>query len=229
MTDEILRNGVPHNVTTSLVTRNAVLPQNIFIKEESSKLCDSGEEGVTPSLVKRDPSMKFEQPSSNPEPQAAPNYPVVKDKLTPNDALSITKSHIRDNIQALKNLAQSDNLQRMDEDEFTKNMQSLGATRLIEDNKLYLEKKSIKSNRQLIAKSTTARAAPNLTTPNATTSSDLDSEGRLNQARRSQTAESSRKDKDGADADNEFQMRVKKLKRHVRNVDSTLQNLDPDK
>lgn len=229
MTDEILRNGVPHNVTTSLVTRNAVLPQNIFIKEESSKLCDSGEEGVTPSLVKRDPSMKFEQPSSNPEPQAAPNYPVVKDKLTANDALSITKSHIRDNIQALKNLAQSDNLQPMDEDEFTKNMQSLGATRLIEDNKLYLEKKSIKSNRQLIAKSTKARAAPNLTTPNATTSSDLDSEGRLNQATRSQNAESTRKDKDGTDADNEFQMRVKKLKRHVRNVDSTLQNLDPDK
>ena len=229
MTDEILRNGVPHNVTTSLVTRNAVLPQNIFIKEESSTLRDSIEEGVAPALVKRDPSPKFDQTSSTPEPQAAPNYPVAKDKLAANDALSITKSHIRDNIQALKNLAHSDNFQRMDEDEFTKNMQSLGATRLIEDNKLYLEKKSIKSNRQLIAKSTTARAAPNLATPNATTSSDLDSEGRLNQARRSQTAESSRKDKDGSDADNEFQMRVKKLKRHVRNVDSTLQNLDPDK
>ena len=108
-------------------------------------------------------------------------------------------------------------------------MQSLGASRSIKDNKLYLEKKSIKSNRQLIAKSTTARAAPNLAIPSATSPSDLDLEERLNQATRSQNAESSRKDKDGSDADNEFQMRVKKLKRHVRNVDSTLQNLDPDK
>lgn len=229
MTDEILRNGVPHNVTTSLVTRNAVLPQNIFVKEESPTLRDSGEEGATPSLVKRDPSPEFEQTSSKPEPQAAPNYPVAKEKLAANDALRITKSHIRDNIQALKNLAQSDNLQRIDGDKLNQNMQSLGASRMIEDNKLYLEKKSIKSNRQLIAKSTTARAAPNLAIPNATTSSDLNSEGRLNQATRSQNAENSLKDNDGADADNEFQMRVKKLKRHVRNVDSTLQNLDPDK
>lgn len=229
MTDEILRNGVPHNVTTSLVTRNAVLPQNIFIKEESSTLRDSSEEGVAPALVKRDPSMKFEQTSSTPEPQAAPNYPVAKNKLAANDALSITKSHIRDNIQALKNLAHSDNYQRIGDDEFNQNMQSLGASRSIEDNKLYLEKKSIKSNRQLIAKSTTARAAPNLAIPSATSPSDLDSEERLNQATRSQNAESSRKDKDGSDSDNEFQMRVKKLKRHVRNVDSTLQNLDPDK
>lgn len=229
MRDEILRNGVPHNVTTSLVTRNAVLPQNIFVKEESPTLRDSGEEGAAPSLVKRDPSPEFEQTSSKPEPQAAPNYPVAKEKLDANDALRITKSHIRDNIQALKNLAQSDNLQRIDGDKFNQNMQSLGASRMIEDNKLYLEKKSIKSNRQLIAKSTTGRAAPNLAIPNATTSSDLNSEGRLNQATRSQNAENSLKDNDGADADNEFQMRVKKLKRHVRNVDSTLQNLDPDK
>ena len=229
MTDEILRNGVPHNVTTSLVTRNAVLPQNIFVKEESSTLRDSGEEGAAPSLVKRDPSPEFEQTSSKPEQQAAPNYPVAKEKLDANDALRITKSHIRDNIQALKNLAQSDNFQRIEGDKFNQNMQSLGASRMIEDNKLYLEKKSIKSNRQLIAKSTTARAAPNLATSNSTNPSDLDPEGRQNQATRTQNAESSLKDKDGSDADNEFQMRVKKLKRHVRNVDSTLQNLDPDK
>ena len=226
MSDEILRNGVPHNVTTSLVTRNAVLPQNIFIKEESSTLRDSGEEGATPSPLTRDPSPEFEQTSSQPAPQAAPNYPVAKEKIAANDALSITKSHIRDNIQALKNLAQSDNLQRIDGDKFNQNMQSLGTSRSIEDNKLYLEKKSIKSNRQLIAKSTTARAAPNLATPNSTNPSDLDTERRQNQATRSQNAESSLKDKDGSDADNEFQMRVKKLKRHVRNVDSTLQDLD---
>jgi len=229
VTDEILRNGIPHNVTTSLVTRNAVLPQNIFIKEESSTLRDSGEEGVAPSPLKLDPSTEFEQTSSKPAPQAAPHYPLAKDKLAANDALSITKTHIRDNIQALKNLAQSDNLQRIDDDKFNQNMQSLGASRSIEDNKLYLEKKSIKSNRQLVAKSTMTRAAPNLATSHSTRPSDLDPEGRQHQATRSPNAESSPKDKDGADADNEFQMRVKKLKRHVHNVDTTLQNLDPDK
>jgi len=229
VTDEILRNGVPHNVTTSLVTRNAVLPQNIFIKDEASALRDSDKEGVTPSPVQRNPSPEFEQTSSNPAPQAAPTYPVVKDKLAANDALSITKSHIRDNIQTLKNLAHSDNLQRIEDDAFNKNMQSLGASRSIEDNKLFLEKKSIKTNRQLIANSTATRAAPNLATPNATSPSDLDSDKSQTQPTRSQHTESSRKDKDSAESDNEFQMRVKKLKRHVLNVDSTLQNLDPDK
>lgn len=227
MSDDILRSGVPHNVTTSWVTRNAVLPQNIFIKDEAPALADSSKEDVAPSLLTRKPSNAFDQ-TSNPEPQAAPSYPVTQDKLAAHDPLRTSKSHIRDNIQALKNLAHSDNLQRMDDDEFNKNMQSLGDSRSIADHKLYLEKKSIKSNRQLISKSTTARAAPNLVTPNATSFSDLDSEGRQGQTTRSQNVESSREDKDSFEKDNEFQLRVQKLKHHVRNVDSTLQNLDPE-
>ncbi len=67
MKDDILRNGVPHNVTTSLVTHNAVLPQNIFIKEDASALRDSGMAGVVPSLVKQgsDSALDETHPSSN--------------------------------------------------------------------------------------------------------------------------------------------------------------------
>ncbi len=200
MTDEILRNGVPHNVTTSLVTRNAVLPQNMFTKEEGSDRADSGIDGTTTSPVTRDPSTDFDQ-----------------------------KPHIRDNMQALKNLAHSDNLQSLDDDEFSKNLQSLGDSRSIEDNKLYLEKKSIKSNRQLISQTSTDRSVPNLTTPNAINPSSLDSDELESRSTEFQNAEKLRQDKHKVDQDNAFQMRIKKLKGHVRTVDSSLQHLDPDK
>ena len=229
MTDEILRNGVPHNVTTSLVTRNAVLPQNIFMKEASPVLRDSEMEAVMPSLVTKDPTPEVDRASSKLSPQAPPNYPVTQDKLTTNDALTTIKSHIRDNIQALKNLAHSDNIQSVGGEEFNKNMQSLGDSRSIENNKLYLEKKSIKSNRQFISQNTTERPAPNLATPNATSPSGIDSGGFETPANELQNADGSFKGILSNDKDNAFQMRVKKLKGHVRNVDSTLQNLEPDK
>lgn len=229
MPDEILRNGVPHNVTTSLVTRNAVLPQNTFIKDEASALRGSDLEGVIPTLVTQDLPIALDPTSSKAAADIAPNYPVSKDKLTTNDALATIKSHIRDNIQALKNLAHSDNLQRTDNDEFNKNIQSLGASRSIEDNKLFLEKKSIKTNRQLISKSKTERAAPNLAAPTATSPSDLNSDERQAHATEFQSSEKSLNDKHQPDQDTAFQMRVKKLKGHVRHVDSTLHSLDPDK
>jgi hypothetical protein len=229
VTDEVLRNGVAHNVTTSLVTHNAVLPQNMFIKDEASALRDSSLGDVVPSLVNRDSSSEFNLTSSNPAPQAAPNYPVSKDRLAANDALTNIKSHIRDNVQALKKLAHADNCQSIAADEFNQNIQSLGASRSIEENKLYLEKKSIKSNRQLISKTTTERSDPNLAIPNRASSSGLDSGGLETEATDVQTSEKSLKDKQMPNKDNAFQMRVKKLKSHVRHVDSTLQNLDADK
>jgi hypothetical protein len=229
VTDEVLRNGVPHNVTTSLVTHNAVLPQNIFIKDEASALRDSGMGDVVPSLVNRDSSSEVNLTSSKPAPQAEPNYPVSNDKLAANDTLTNIKSHIRDNIQALKNLAHADNRQTVTADEFNQNIQSLGASRSIEENKLYLEKKSITSNRQLISKTTTERSDPNLVIPNRASHSGLDSDECETQATEIKTSDKSLKDKKMSNKDSAFQMRVKKLKKQVRNVDSTLQNLEADK
>lgn len=228
MADEILRNGVPHQVTTSLVTHNAVLPQNIFIKDKAPALRDSDLDDVAPSPEKRDPANEFDQTSDNVAPQTVPSYPVSRDKLVTNEALLTTKSHIKDNIQALKNLARSDNRQSIATDKLEQNLQTLGTSRSIQEQKLYLEKKSIKSNRQLISKSTTERVAPNLAPPNATSPGDLDSKGFESQARDFQKTDQSHKDKHRPDENNAFQMRVKKLKNQVRNVDNTLQNLDSD-
>lgn len=190
MKDQILRNGVPHTVTTSLVTNNAVLPQNTFIQDSASALGDSGLADTAPTPVPGDPATELQKIPSKAPQDPAPSYPTAKDSLKANDPLTNIKSHIRDNIQALKNLAHSDNWQRVPVDKFnanvqeigpTKNLQdnpqnaheksvadnfqSLGTSRSIEENKLYLEKKSIKSNRQLISKTTTERPEPNLTSP----------------------------------------------------------------
>ena len=160
MTDEILRNGVAHKVTTSKVTNNAVLPQNI-LKDEAAA-------------------------------------------LHTNDPLTTTKSHIQDNIQALKNLALSDNWQNVATDKFSDNIQSLGTSRF-------------------------ERAAPNLATFDATEPSHLSSHELKAQAAAAQKLEQAHLKKHRSDEDSEFQKRVKRLKRHVRDVDHTLHNLDPEK
>ena len=71
--------------------------------------------------------------------------------LRTNDPLTTTKSHIQDNIQALKNLALSDNWQNVATDKFSDNIQSLGTSRF-------------------------ERAAPNLATFDATEPSHLSSD-----------------------------------------------------
>jgi phosphoketolase len=227
--DEILRSGVPHNVTTSVVTRNAVLPQNIFTKEDASALRDSGVDGAPPSTAMVKPAHAFDKTSMSAESQASPNYPVTQDKLVTHDALTGIKSHIKDNIQALKNLAHSDNLQRTGKEEINENSQSVVALRSIQENKIFLEKKSIKSNRQLISKTTNARSAASLAASNATNPSGLNSGELEAQATGLQNVDPSPTGENKSDQDSAFQQRIKKLKGHVRIVDSTLQNLDPEK
>lgn len=254
MTNEVLRNGVAHTVTTSLVTNNAVLPQNIFIKEAAPAPHDAASDGAELNANTPANSGEFEQTASGKTPKAAQDYPVSTDVLHTNDALATTKSYIRDNIQALKNLAHADNWHHSARDKFSKNIeqiasehitpdnkqglqqhsvsdnfQNLGITRSIEDNKLYLEKKSIKSNRQVVAANTLERAAPTLASPGATNSSNLSPDALSNQATGVQKGEQSPPTDSSSNADNEFQMRIKKLKRHVRDVDNSLHDIDPEK
>ena len=229
MTDEILRNGVRHTVTTSLVTKNAVLPQNTFIQEEASALGDSGVGDAPDPSLPLEPSSEFQHTTSDPSVKAAPPSPVTSNALAANDALTTIKSHIRDNIQALKNLAQSDNWQNIELDKLNSNVQGLGTSRSIEENKLYLEKKSIKDNRQKISETTNGRDAANLSSPAEIKATGLSSKEIERQAKEGQAGDNPLSDKNMPFEDSEFQMRVKKLKGHVRNVDSTLQNFDPDK
>lgn len=229
MAEKILRNGVPHAVTTSLVTNNAVLPQNIFIQESPPALGDAGVGDAALTSESKDSSNEFQHTPSKTAPEPAPSYPVTKDSLKANDPLTTIKSHIRDNIQALKNLAHSDNWQSANEKSVGDNFQSVGGSRSIEEKKLYLEKKSLKSNRQLISETRTQRAAANLASPNEMNPSGPSSKKSSSEMVEAQAMDNSLSDIQRFTEDSEFQMRVKKLKRHVRNVDSTLQDLDQDK
>jgi hypothetical protein len=217
LTDEILRNGVPHKVTTSLVTHNAVLPQNTFIQEKAPDLGEAGALDVPLAKAARNASDAFQKSASKPPSEPSPTYPVSQEKLQSNDSLTAIKSHIRDNVQALKNLAHSDNFQ------------SLGTSRAIQDNTLFLEKKSIKSNRQKITQTTTERATAHLNSPAEFNPNALTSEKLASQTQEVQAADSSNNNEKISNGDSAFQIRVKKLKKHVLNVDSTLQNLDQDK
>jgi hypothetical protein len=229
LTNEVLRNGVPHQVTTSLVTNNAVLPQNVFTTEEAPSLDDSANSSIAPDSSTLQNSGAFEQTSNVPTPKAAQDYPITQDTLQANDALTATKTHIRDNIQALKNLARSDNLQNVGADKFSKNIQEIESAKNIQETKLYLEKKSVKSNRQLISKTTFERAAPNLASHSSETPSNLSSDELNSQATQSEKRDQLQREKQLSLEDNAFQIRVKRLKNQVRDVDSTLHNLDPDK
>jgi len=249
-----VRNGVPHTVTTSLVTHNAVLPQNMFIHDEASPLGNSGVDGEAPMSVAPETFSAIEQTPSHPALETAPTYPTAKDKVEAANSLNATKSHIRDNIQALKNLAQADNWQSIDVDKFNinvqeveskktlqdnhqnahersvaENFQNIGASKSIQENKLYLEKKSIKSNRQLVSESTNERASANLASTTENKLTGLNSRKIESQSGEVQDGDKSLKKKPVSSQENEFQMRVKKLKSHVRNVDNSLQNLDHDK
>lgn len=254
LTDEILRNGVPHTVTTSLVTHNAVLPQNIFIHDEASPLGDPGVGGEAPMSTDPETFSAIQKTPSHPALETAPLYPASSDKVKAANSLTAAKSHIRDNIQALKNLAQSDNWQSIAMDKFNanvqevesektvhdnhqnanersveENFQNLGASKSIQENKLFLEKKSIKSNKQLISESTNERASANLASQTENKPGGLNSKKTASQSGEVPDSNNSPKNKTFPSQDNEFQMRVKKLKSHVRNVDSSLQNLDHDK
>lgn len=229
MADKILRNGVPHSVTTSLVTNNAVLPQNVFIQESTPALGDAGVGDAALTSESKDSSTEVQQPPSKIAPEPTPSYPVTKESLKANDPLTNIKSHIRDNIQALKNLAHSDNWQSAHEQSVGDNFQSVGGSRSIEEKKLYLEKKSIKSNRQLISGTRTERAAAHLASPVEVDPSGPSSKKSSTEMAEAQAIDDSLSDKQRFTEDSEFQMRVKNLKRHVRNVDSTLQDLDQDK
>jgi len=212
-----------------LVTKNAVLPQNTFIHDEASVLGDAGVGSASDPSLPLEPSSEFQHTTSGPAVQAAPPSPVTSNALTAHDALTTIKSHIRDNVQALKNLAQSDNWQNIDVDKFNSNVQGLGTSRSIEENKLYLEKKSIHSNRQLISDTANERNSANLTSPSDIKPSGSGSEKIASQAKAAQASNNALTDKQMSIEDSEFQIRVKKLKGHVRNVDSTLQNLDEEK
>jgi hypothetical protein len=81
----------------------------------------------------------------------------------------------------------------------------------------------------LISQTATQRSAAKLDSLHQERADSLSATELENQARELRNTQNSLNDKQETDKESAFQMRIKELKGHVRNVDSTLQNLDPDK
>lgn len=237
VTDDIFRSGVPHAVETSVVTKNAINPRNVFIESEQE-----AQEAVDSPIVFPKPfinaNIEGAEQGGADETGPAQDYPQVQESMSTRDDLSVTKSHIQDNIQALHQLAQSDNRQRLSKERFTdnrqaatrenlvSNYQSLGATDHIQENKLYLEKKSIKDNRQKVVEHF-ERSVPHMVVdplhashPELTESSSKQTTGTSKQ-----TPVNAQPNAHTVD-DDEFQIRLKKIRANVRDVNVALEDFD---
>ncbi len=118
-------------------------------------------------------------------------------------------------------------MQGVDTDAFHDNRQSLGPSQSIQEQKLYLEKKSIRDNRQKVTSSIVQRAAPQM--PAHVSDSPVQS----NAPQRPVNPTAGPHDKAavaGASQpteDDELRARMKKLKATVRDVNEALSDLAP--
>ena len=223
--ENIFRSGVPHAVETNLVTRNAVNPRHAFSDtnaEAQDALADSAELAAHSAKQAGDvdaPVVAGEHITDNLQ-------AVDKPKFTDNwQALDTT--NVTDNWQSLGKAHLQDNLQDVDTDAFHDNRQSLGDSQSIHEQKLYLEKKSIRDNRQKVTSTVVQRAAPQLPvhasappTQNSASSMPVTpTSGTPNNAMSAVAAKLAE--------DDELRARMKKLKATVRDVSDTLSDLAP--
>jgi hypothetical protein len=223
--ENIFRSGVPHAVETNLVTRNAVNPRHAFSDknpEAQDALADSTEHSAHSAKEVGDvdaPVVAGEHFTDNLQ-------AVDKSKYTDN-LQALDKTNVTDNWQSLGKAHLQDNLQDVDTDAFHENRQSLGDSQSIQEQKLYLEKKSIRDNRQKVTSTVAQRAAPQL--PVHTSASPLQNSasslpvtptsGTPNNAMLAVATKLTE--------DDELRARMKKLKATVRDVNHTLSDLAP--
>ena len=209
-----------------MVTRNAVNPRHAFSDtnpEAQDPLPDSTEHAAHTAKQAVDgdaPVVAGEHITDNLQ-------GADKPKFTDNwQALDTT--NVTDNWQSLGKAHLQDNLQDVDTDAFHDNLQSLGHTQSIQEQKLYLEKKSIRDNRQKVATTFVQREAPqlpaqavasNAVQPNAT---QPVAHALADQSQNPPSASPSHPLED-----DELRARMKKLKATVRDVNHTLSDLAP--
>ncbi len=225
MPDNIFRSGVPHAVETNLVTRNAINPRHAFSDtnaEAQDALADSAELASHSAKHAHDvdaPVVAGEQLTDNlqavDEPQFTDNWQALD------------KTNVTDNWQSLGKTHQQDNMQGVDTDAFHDNLQSLGPSQSIQEQKLYLEKKSIRDNRQKVTATVAQRAAPQLPVHASAPPSQ-------NSAPSMPVTPTSGTPNNGMSAvaaklaeDDELRARMKKLKATVQDVSHTLSDLAP--
>jgi transcription-repair coupling factor (superfamily II helicase) len=208
-----------------LVTRNAINPRHAFSDTNPAvqdALADSAEHASHSAKHADDvdaPVVAGEHFTDNLQ-------AVDEPKFTDNWQ-ALDKTNITDNWQSLGKAHQQDNMQGVDTDAFHDNRQSLGPSQSIQEQKLYLEKKSIRDNRQKVTSSIVQRAAPQM--PAHVSDSPVQS----NAPQRPVNQTAGTHDKAavaGASQpteDDELRARMKKLKATVRDVNETLSDLAP--
>jgi hypothetical protein len=185
MTENIVRNGVAHSVSTNERTKNAVNPRNSFVDNDKPALADACVEFDESQAQDRD-KVAFEQRASAAS-QQAPAYPSITDHYDTR-AGSEPKKHLQDNLQHLSLENPTDNdkffesLQKVEDRISTlrqkhpkSNYQSMGDGEHYVDNILFREKKNITSRFQSVSE-TAERDAPRLPsqdTPSSTGAPDV--------------------------------------------------------
>jgi hypothetical protein len=223
--DNIFRSGVPHAVETNLVTRNAINPRHAFSGSNPAAQdasADHAEHAAHEAKLAGDthaPVVPGEYFTDNLQAEGKPKF---TDNLQ-----ALEKTNITDNWQSLGKAHQQDNMQDVDTDAFNDNRQSLGPSQSIQEQKLYLEKKSIRDNRQKVVSSVVQRAAPQM--PAHVAASPVSSAA--SQAPVDATAGTQYKatavGSTQPTEDDELRARMKKLKATVRDVNHTLSDLAP--
>ena len=181
--ENILRSGVPHAVETNLVTRHAINPRHTFldtdasVEGESKELTDASQvpahvhEALPPA-----PVIEAEHLHDNiqavDQTAFTDNWQSVSAHEVQDNWQSAGSHEVSDKWQSLGKTHQHDNLQSVPIDAMQDNQQSLGGRASIEEKKLYLEKKSIRDNRQKVVDTPLERAAPQWHTPAVTGQSE---------------------------------------------------------
>ena len=211
--ENIFRSGVAHAVETNLVTRNAVNPRHAFSDtnaEAQDALADSAEHAAHSAKHAGDV-----------------DAPVVAGEHITDNLQAVDKPKFTDNWQSLGKAHLQDNLQDVDTDAFHENRQSLGDSQSIHEQKLYLEKKSIRDNRQKVTSTIVQRVAPQLPVhasapPSQNSAPSMPvtpTSGTPNNAMSTVAAKLAE--------DDELRARMKKLKATVRDVSDSLSDLAP--
>jgi hypothetical protein len=223
--DNIFRSGVPHAVETNLVTRNAINPRHAF-SDNNPAAQDGSPDNAEHAAHEGKLAGDIHAPVVPGEHLTDNLQALEKSKLTDN-LQTLDKTNITDNWQSLGKAHQQDNMQDVGTDAFNDNRQSLGPSQSIQEQKLYLEKKSIKDNRQKVASSMVQRAAPQM--PSHVAASPVSSSA--SQTPVNATAGTQYKATAAGvtqpTEDDELRARMKKLKATVRDVNHTLSDLAP--
>lgn len=136
MTQNIIRSGVPHAVTTSVVTHDAINPRNVLLESDKTPIEEEAP-GEQPKLVKTE-GISSKSVSAHP-PVTANTENNKSESYTTNQHFAVPKGEIKSNLQKL-------DVEKSIDD----NYQGLNSKKHLEDNRQKLSKQAFTDNFQKV-------------------------------------------------------------------------------